>query len=783
MAKSSVIGRLVVAIGANSAQLNTELAKSRRKTESWSKQMRRQTNAAGKAFAAMAATSAAAMATIYSSTAPAIDSHAKFADLIGASTEGLAGLQHAANQTAGVTNGQLNNALQRMTRRLSEAAQGTGTAKNAIAELGLDAEALSAMRPEAAFANIADAMQGVDQQGDKVRIAFKLFDREGAALVNTLKVGSEGLREYQTEAEELGFAINRIDAAKVEYANDQLDKMGKRAEGVKQQITVGMTPAIVAFTKAMTETADGTVDWTEITVKAGRFVVQAIGYMANAYRVLEIAVAGVFVAGEKLWGVFLSIQKAGLQMSEKVGIAIFSMRDRIAEMLNGLLDEFSAVQGGFSAVVASLSRGRIVLPTVDVSEFKLATNSAAEFGSSVGETLTELDGKIVSSNARIEASTQALQDKLMEPLASETWVNKYNETVAELEANAEAAAANAGKDSGKDEGPTEDQINSAAAGMQAITNYMAEMLSVRERMQQAHNERLAAVDEALRIGIVGSEEEANAIKQGLMDDFAKQVDEHNQQLEEKTRQRAEQQAAIEKQLTEQIKAEQKERLAGIADGLNIASDYFGAFAELNSALTKDYTEETNERLKHLNAQHATGLISAEQYEKRSQQIKQAGAEQQDRVNRRLHEQNKWLQYGQTVASGIAAGIRALSDLGPIAGPATAGLIALKTSAALLKIKNSKYKSTAGDVGGSFGDVSSTASSANQSQGNVGQSLATSASEAKQPFISVTIQGDAVGVDADSIAEAAVDKFSEAINDRDAVYISPDSAQARMLRGA
>lgn len=54
-----------------------------------------------------------------------IDSTAKFARMIGVSTESLVGLRHAAS-LSGVAANTFDTALQRMTRRTAEAAQGTG---------------------------------------------------------------------------------------------------------------------------------------------------------------------------------------------------------------------------------------------------------------------------------------------------------------------------------------------------------------------------------------------------------------------------------------------------------------------------------------------------------------------------------------------------------------------------------------------------------------------------------------------------------------------------------
>ncbi|KKL51965.1 hypothetical protein LCGC14_2290260, partial [marine sediment metagenome] len=84
-----------------------------------------------------------------------VDATTKMADRLGLATDKLLELQFAAKLTAGVNDATFTMALQRMTRRLAEAAQGTGEAVKAIAELGLTAEDLAKLAPDEQFKLIA----------------------------------------------------------------------------------------------------------------------------------------------------------------------------------------------------------------------------------------------------------------------------------------------------------------------------------------------------------------------------------------------------------------------------------------------------------------------------------------------------------------------------------------------------------------------------------------------------------------------------------------------------
>ena len=74
----------------------------------------------------------------------ATDSLAKTASKIGTTTEALSALRYAADIT-GVATTTMDMALQRFTRRTAEAAKGTGEAKGAIRELGINAQQLNNM--------------------------------------------------------------------------------------------------------------------------------------------------------------------------------------------------------------------------------------------------------------------------------------------------------------------------------------------------------------------------------------------------------------------------------------------------------------------------------------------------------------------------------------------------------------------------------------------------------------------------------------------------------------
>jgi len=194
--------------------------------------------------AAAAATGlTAGLAKIVYDVGAAGDAAAKTADKLGIAVEDLQELQFAAKRS-GVDVRTLNMALQRMTRRMAEASKDTGEAKDAIKELGLDAKVLAKQGPAEILMAIAGAMENVTDDSQRLRLAFKLFDSEGVAVVNMLKNGEEGLAQLRQQARSLGYVLSEEAARDAEQFMDGLTDMKAVAGGLRNTIGSALIPEV-----------------------------------------------------------------------------------------------------------------------------------------------------------------------------------------------------------------------------------------------------------------------------------------------------------------------------------------------------------------------------------------------------------------------------------------------------------------------------------------------------------------------------------------------------------
>ena len=252
--------------------LNRNLANTTTTSEKLSKGLK----IAGASIAAAGAAAAAAAGTVFALTkrvAESQDRIGKFAERIGFSVEGLTQLRFAAEKT-GVDGDKLNIAMQRLTRRLAEARAGSGTAKVALEEMGrvLGKDIVNTGRSsEETLSDIADAMKKIEDPAKRTSLAFKLFDTEGVALVNTLKDGSEGLNKLKAEASALGATFDREAAENSAKFNDTLLEVTSTADGifrsVMNEVMPGITIVLEDLRDTIVENKDRFIDFANTVVK------------------------------------------------------------------------------------------------------------------------------------------------------------------------------------------------------------------------------------------------------------------------------------------------------------------------------------------------------------------------------------------------------------------------------------------------------------------------------------------------------------------------------------
>jgi hypothetical protein len=202
-----------------------------------------------KVFAAATAVAAvAAGAAMVRSGLQTIDAQAKLAQSLGTTVGSIQVLERA-GELAGVSISGIEQATKDLTRRLSQAAAGTGPAAAALDRLGLSAEGLMAMPLDERIGTINAAIAQFVPAAEHAAVAGQLFGEEGSIAM--ARIDSATLRQATQDMRDFGVIVSEQDAEQIEVTNDAISRLGLLWRGVTNQLTVAVAPALEAVVNGL----------------------------------------------------------------------------------------------------------------------------------------------------------------------------------------------------------------------------------------------------------------------------------------------------------------------------------------------------------------------------------------------------------------------------------------------------------------------------------------------------------------------------------------------------
>jgi len=193
------------------------------------------------------------------STLDLADALGKTSARLGLTTEALQTLRFAATQS-GMTTEMLEMSMQRFTRRISEANNGTGVLKDTFKQLGMSLKDSNGnfKNAETLLGEVSDKLALIPDQGRRVELAFKMFDSEGVKMVNMLQGGKKGFDELRQSLIDTGAIMTDDFIKNSEVANDALDKL-------TVSIKAGFATAISGMAPLLTDVASGLTDFIAVS--------------------------------------------------------------------------------------------------------------------------------------------------------------------------------------------------------------------------------------------------------------------------------------------------------------------------------------------------------------------------------------------------------------------------------------------------------------------------------------------------------------------------------------
>lgn len=341
------------------------------------------------------------------------DSIAKMSDRLGISTENLSAFQHLA-QLSGESIEGFDKSIEKMVRSIGEAERGLGTGKTALEDLGVSVDQLAGKNADEQFLIIADAIKGVGSESLQASYASDIFGRSGIKLLNTIKSGREGFEAAAAEVDKYGLSLDRVDAAKIEAANDAILRTKQAMKGVSMQATVELAPILeeVAnqFVNAATE-GEGFAEKVRGSIKSAA---SFIGVFADGIRGIKVVLKAAEVAVKGFGFVWSQV------ISFVVNDVLVPFANQVSNFVLAPLREVLSFAAEYSDTAKAM--------LADINEIGKATGF---------ESLGNLS-KIIADD--FKSSKSELHELMMETIPSEAMKEKLNEVFESAEERAQATA-------------------------------------------------------------------------------------------------------------------------------------------------------------------------------------------------------------------------------------------------------------------------------------------------------------------------------------------------------
>ena len=237
----------------------------------------------------------------------------------GLSTEALQEYQYAA-ELVDVSLDTLTSSQSKMIRSMDAARRGSKEQAEAFDKLGISVQNADGTLRDAqdVFGDVIDALGAISNETERDAIAMTIFGRSARDLNPLIKAGSDGLRELAQEAHDVGYVMGEEALDALGAVDDQLQRMNRSGEALKNQIAVGMAPAV------------------ENLMKKGTDLFVRLQEAAEGSGILEVfgALLDVVSALEPLFDVLFGTAEDGVPVLQTLALALGVLADALTIVAN-----------------------------------------------------------------------------------------------------------------------------------------------------------------------------------------------------------------------------------------------------------------------------------------------------------------------------------------------------------------------------------------------------------------------------------------------------------------
>lgn len=198
----------------------------------------------------------------------------KLSSKTGLTVEQLSRLRYAAEQNDTDINS-VAVGLKFLQKNMVEAGQGSKTAQQAFAQIGVNFKDLKGLNPEGQFIVLAEAISRLTDPAQRTAAALALFGKSGTDLLPLFEEGAAGIQRMTEEADKMGATFSGVAAKNIKTMNDAIKTVQNSFEGFAQRVIGFIAPAITAAVKGLQAIFEGFAFIIEGTFKGVAYVILA----------------------------------------------------------------------------------------------------------------------------------------------------------------------------------------------------------------------------------------------------------------------------------------------------------------------------------------------------------------------------------------------------------------------------------------------------------------------------------------------------------------------------
>ena len=295
-------GRAYVEIGANDSALRKALASAQARLQSFGRIALK----TGAAVAALGAAGVGAATTAFVAAGSALND---LSARTGASVEGLSALGFAA-KLSGTNIEAVEAAFRKSAKVITEAGEGSASAADALARLGLTARDLQGLSPDQQFQRIATAINAIQDPTTKAAAAMGVFGKSGMLLLPMIA----DMDALTARARELGIVMSAEDVAAADALGDAFDTVTATIGGLANAIGATLAPSLTVIANAIAD------------------VMGRVNEFARSY---QEAIQGIIIDG------FAAIITAAVNWRTTLSIAFVTVELAVVRLFNQIEHLFS----------------------------------------------------------------------------------------------------------------------------------------------------------------------------------------------------------------------------------------------------------------------------------------------------------------------------------------------------------------------------------------------------------------------------------------------------------